>query len=159
PNDGVRARMMAAELDLERVLAVPRTDVLEFARRVVGEGKRLVYLSDMYLDSGTIGDLLPHATFPDGPILVSNAIGARKAHGDAFEYVAALIGISVSRLLHVGDNARVDGLAARRAGAGTVLVDRAPLQLNRPFETHSVDIAPDIGDSVMLGLAANLCGS
>ena len=63
-----------------------------------------------------------------GPDVVVTSVGCgwRKPHARIFETTADELGVSLSELVHVGDDARTDG-GAGRVGARSVLLDDVPL--------------------------------
>ncbi|MEJ7800523.1 MAG: HAD family hydrolase [Ilumatobacter sp.] len=144
-----------AELELEFELSLPRLDVRRLAIRAHDEGRRVAYLSDMYLPSSVIRSLLDQSGFPAGDVLVSNEIGCSKASGEAYEHLRRHTGVPADRTLHVGDNLRVDGLSAAKRGVRPLVIERATLDLRRPLETHPVPETAPIGDSIVLGMAVN----
>jgi FMN phosphatase YigB (HAD superfamily) len=154
-DPSMREHLLQAELELEHRFSVARAEVLAFARRVVESGRRLVYLSDMYLPSATIAGLLDRADFPKADVLVSNETGVSKANGDAYGDLCRRFGAAPGRTLHVGDNLRADGWSAARRGLRAIIVDRALLDLRRELETHPVPDAVSVGDGVILALGAN----
>ena len=128
PSGEARDRLVTAATELElaieeRVLeVVPGTrELLEWVR---GEGKRVVFATDMYFTSAQIRRLL-RATdlerfFDAG--YVSNDLGVRKASGRLFERLLAEERISPAEFLFVGDSPWSDRDQPRRLGIPWLLV-------------------------------------
>lgn len=152
-------RLKHAEVELERWAARGRPEVAAFATRAADHGVRVVYMSDMYLSSLVIAELLADAGLPRGDVLVSNETAASKASGRAFAALYRRYDVAPDRVLHLGDNARADGVAAVRAGSRALVVDRVALDLRRPFETYHVPASCPIGDSIALGTAVATAGA
>jgi len=60
-------------------------------------------------------------------VVTSVGCGWRKPHAAIFETTADALGVQLSNLVHVGDDARTDG-GAERAGARSVLLKDVPLE-------------------------------
>ncbi|MEO9904461.1 HAD hydrolase-like protein [Nisaea sp.] len=79
---------------------------------------RTVFLSDMYLDSRRIGQILAakhHSGSP--PKIYSSADGnGSKIDGGLFDYVSKALNVEPSHALHIGDNLEHDYRGAKRRG-------------------------------------------
>lgn len=110
--------LMTAELEteLEYCRAVPET--LRRIKDLRDSGKRVVFVSDMYLSSREMGRIFAAKGIPydEGSIYVSCEHGAGKSNG-LFSKVLEKERCAPSGLEHVGDNFDVDVLPARRLGA------------------------------------------
>ena len=79
---------------------------------------RIVFLSDMYIDSRRIGRILK-AKLPSAslPVIFSSADGqGSKSAGGLFDHVARLSGVKPGNALHIGDNLEHDYRGAKRRG-------------------------------------------
>ncbi len=78
---------------------------------------------------GLVDQTLTRASLPIefDTVVTSLDCGWRKPHDRAFEAVAEALGVSLSALVHVGDDARTDG-GARTTDATAVLIEETPLQ-------------------------------
>ena len=85
----------------------------------LGRRFRLGSLSNGNADLATIG-LLPHFVAS----LNARQIGAAKPDRRCFEALAAALGCTSREILYVGDEPELDVAAARRAGFGTVWMNR-----------------------------------
>ncbi len=115
-----------AELDIEERVVFPlpgAADTLRYVRD--GLGKRVVFVSDMYLPTHAIRRLLAHCgldTFFAGGY-VSTDLGVRKATGRLFERLLQLEQVEPSQIVVVGDNPVSDFAQPRRFGIRALLVE------------------------------------
>lgn len=151
--------MLELEVATEARWLRPRTgviDALSFAAR----GKRLVALSDMYMDAATLAHVLPRdaAQLPQA-WYVSCETGWRKDRGDVWQALPRAVGVAPGRWLHVGDNERSDVQVPQWHGLLTpvhVLRPAALLEVVpglRALRPRSHDGAWQ--DALWLGLVAN----
>ena len=97
------------ELATEARLLKPRHALLDAAHAHARAGKRVVAVSDMYLDANDLRRVLPAAlTGVLREIYVSCNTGWRKDSGEAWRRLPEQLGISPTRWLHVGDNEHSD---------------------------------------------------
>lgn len=98
--------MMSAELQLERQLLTPREDIREVYQYAVECGKRIIAVSDMYMSSKFLQDLLHEKGYEKvEQVYVSCEERARKDSGDLYERLLEKEGIAhASQLVHIGDN-------------------------------------------------------
>lgn len=134
-------------------------DMVDYA---VKQGKQIVYLSDMYLDTDYIADLLRKHDYPKlDNIYVSSDIKKTKHHGELFEHLIEDLGCSPKDILHIGDNIHSDIGQGKSYGLSV-------FHIPRPIETffcnqrnqqlwHGPDDARNMSRSVLLGLIANKC--
>jgi len=104
PSETVE-RIRRIEVDNEITLALPRHGMAEIVARLQGEGKKIVYLSDMYLPSDVIREILAHTGIvaSKDQILVSSETGIRKDTGAVWRQYRQRIA-----QYHVGDNEHSD---------------------------------------------------
>ncbi|MBD7922549.1 rhamnan synthesis F family protein [Xanthomonas bonasiae] len=97
------------ELDTEARLLRPRQALVAAAAALAGNGRRLVAVSDMYLDSADLQRVLPSAVrgLPQA-WYVSCETGWRKDDDQAWERLPAREGVAARQWLHVGDNEQAD---------------------------------------------------
>lgn len=107
---GARAQdIRVLEEEAEFAMLRPRPDVCAAARALAAAGKRLVLVSDMYLDAVFLRRLLArHDLDFFAALHVSNVLGARKDNGTMWQVLPAREGVAPERWLHVGDNEHAD---------------------------------------------------
>lgn len=141
------------EIDTEFRLCVPRKDMVAVYNAVKKMGRRVILVSDMYLNKAHIVAML-HKCGITGydEIFLSCEVGARKDDGSIWDLVFA--GLDSEKFIHVGDNFCSDSqiLMDRGVDSQLVLNSRALLEISdfsylRKYATESV------ANSIMLGQA------
>lgn len=107
----------AQECALELSAAVPNDSVLEAVRQLHAQGKRLYYISDMYLPPEQITSMLVRCGYDmlDGGF-VSSTYGVQKRSGKLFHCFLHETGLKASEVLFIGDDWRADVAGAALAG-------------------------------------------
>ncbi|MCI7568401.1 MAG: hypothetical protein MSH25_03370 [Desulfovibrio sp.] len=116
--------LMAEELRCERILLRPRPDMLDLCRAAARAGKRVVAVSDMYLPSDFLLEVLHEKGFADvAAVYVSAELKARKTDdGALFEAMLKAENVSPEAVLHLGDDRRGDVVEPLRRGIAAVHV-------------------------------------
>ncbi|WP_321879083.1 class I SAM-dependent methyltransferase [Paraburkholderia bannensis] len=146
---------MLAEMDEERKALAANPTILAMANAALARGKRVIFVSDMYLPSDFLGEILLREGFPKADVFVSCEHLAGKWENKLFEIVATRCGVDGSKILHVGDNFNSDKIHAERAGwramhyRDTVAARPYALQL---IDTSKLRI-DNVATSVTVGLA------
>src|SRR5262249_2081336 len=92
-------------------------EVLELVRFCRDAGKRVIAITDSYIDAGRLTVLLRlHGVEGFAATYASCDAGRSKFRGGLFDHVLAREGISADRLLHIGDNLAADVYSARSSG-------------------------------------------
>ncbi|CAD7735802.1 hypothetical protein LMG31886_36670 [Xanthomonas hydrangeae] len=153
--------LQALEVALEARLLQPRRAVIAAATQLQQRGTRLVALSDMYLDSTLLQQILPpEASALPAAWYVSCETGWRKDADSAWKKVPDIEKIDTSQWLHVGDNEHGD---IQRPQMHKLLT---PVHVLRPSALLDVvpalrPLRPPLGaatrwqDQLWLGLLAN----
>ena len=134
------AGLAQKEMELERRLCHARKAGRYLFDQALRSGRRVILLSDMYLRSGQLRELLAGNGFPfvkegseicgqegrmipDGnsdrepiPVYVSSETGLRKSTGSMFRKLPEILGVEPSQILHIGDSMQSDILPARENG-------------------------------------------
>lgn len=109
---------LQAELDLEQqsCRANPQAAAYLIAARELG--LPIAFVSDMYLPSGFIRQMLEHhgLATPADLVLVSNEHRTSKAAGGLFKKLEQALQKPLATILHVGDNEEADGASPLRLG-------------------------------------------
>lgn len=102
------------EIQCEKDFMLPRRDVAEVLEYAVSQGKTVSIISDMYLTSEILADIL-HSTGIDQyhKIYVSCEYGKGKGNGLFDDYKKNVEG---KKCIHIGDNRQSDVIAARQYG-------------------------------------------
>lgn len=149
------------ELSLEQAWLRPRTAILETAQAASRGGKRVIGVSDMYLDAATLQQVLPSSVSELlQRIYVSCETGWRKDSGEAWRVLPRRESVEAADWLHVGDNEHADVQLPQSLGfihpvhtlRPGALLDVVPsLRLLRP----PTPVLERWQDQLWLGLLAN----
>ena len=111
---------MRAEIETEEQFCAPNPYMLELARLLHRQGKRIILVSDMYLPAQEIERLVRGCGYPEPEAcFVSCECGCSKGDGGLYRTVEKYLG--KLRYVHIGDNPQSDGEQARKAGWESVL--------------------------------------
>lgn len=104
------ARLKKEEMLCERTLLQPRPDMLELCRAAQAAGKRIVAVSDMYLPSSFLLEVLHEKDFAAvEAVYVSAEHKARKSDSGAlFDIMLRKEQVDAANVLHMGDHTRSD---------------------------------------------------
>lgn len=113
-----REKIMHLECALESQLIRPIPIARGIIQAARNEGKRVVFVSDMYLPSEFIKEqLVRHSFWEEGDVLyVSNEYGKSKATGQLFRELLSREGVSPTQVSHYGNDLRVDVQGAKKVG-------------------------------------------
>lgn len=103
-------RLKNEELHCERVLLQPRPGMQELCRAAQAAGKRIIAVSDMYLPSAFLQEVLREKGFDAvDAVYVSAEHKARKSDGGAlFDIMLRRENVAAAAVLHLGDDPRSD---------------------------------------------------
>ena len=134
--------MRLEEIDLELESVRPIRCIGNRIEQLRAAGKRIVFISDMYLPSAVIRRMLVERGLALGnePVYVSGELGVTKRSGKLFEHVLAREGLRPPQLRHVGDSIVGDFLAAkRRRVKATLLTHALPNRFEEVLRDGSAD--------------------
>jgi hypothetical protein len=122
--------MHEAEIAIEGRSLIANRELLDWLVAMRAEGKPVIAISDIYLPTAAVRDLIFEKTggTPIERTYVSSDFGQTKHSGKLFASVAAVEGMPLGRMLHCGDHPRSDLAMPRAAGMQAVLLPRPPLQ-------------------------------
>ncbi len=153
----IAALELAAEREVCRVNPVIR----HFYRHCLERGCRVVFLSDMYLPTEAIAEILAQCGY-DGheTVLVSAALGVSKGDGGLYRQALRRLGVAPDRWLHIGDNQRADVVQARAHGLRVAPYQPASCAVPSTHERRAArpwrnGAAAAAGDTVAFGLVSN----
>lgn len=117
--------MMQAEEAVERAMLIPNPSVCRLIEQQRAEGYRIAFISDMYLSSQFLRQVLESygCCQAEDIVFVSCEHHARKDTGALYEVVRQAL--HPSEWLHYGDNLRSDVKMARKKGLQAVHIDTA----------------------------------
>ncbi|MEA5092180.1 hypothetical protein SDC9_31395 [bioreactor metagenome] len=120
-SDEAKQQLMTLEENVEYGLSCGVFPIIKQINSLQNAGKRIVFISDMYLDECFIRKLLIKAepSFIDIPLYVSSTYGKTKATGDLFAIVKDKENIPNHQWLHIGDNPYSDVAVPQKLGLRT----------------------------------------
>lgn len=103
------SKLLNLEISTEIDILIPRKEVIDAAKLAKTQNKRLILISDTYLESTHIEKILKAKgiDFFD-KMYISCETGKRKDRGDLWDYVIECEGLTPGNYLHVGDNEETD---------------------------------------------------
>ena len=146
------------EQDLEREMLVPVLSMRDKVNECRKRGNKIIYISDMYLSSEFLIDILrQYGFYQDGDSLyISCECGALKWNGELFKYVKEKEGLkSFRRWHHYGDNKQGDYKAPKKLGIKCTLINHA----YTPYQQQWIDNDYSLGfkyPSILVGLGRAL---
>jgi predicted HAD superfamily hydrolase len=98
------------EVDYEKDNLAPNRPLVDLLRTARTRGKKVVYISDMYLSGADVAELIAHH-IPDSPFdagFLSSDIGLTKRGGLLFDHVCAALNLPPAEVFHLGDSRHAD---------------------------------------------------
>ena len=161
-SEEIAQKIKGIEEAYELLLCCPRKDILWIFNRLKEAGKTIILISDMYLKSETISDMLKKCGYDgwDG-MWLSCEKGLRK---DNFTMWNQFFGeYDKKQCIHVGDNMRSDIQIPMDMGANTyfILSGSLAFRLSSLYEKIAPKYKGSVSDSILLGSFINelICNS
>ena len=108
-DEKVIKKLQSLEIETEGRLLEPRPAVVDFAKAVKEKGKRVILISDMYLEPIDIKRFLKKYNLDMfDAVYLSSGTGLRKDNGTMWPYVLEMEKVSRGKFLHIGDNEQSD---------------------------------------------------
>lgn len=124
-----------SELSFEKQILQPNPEMRSVFNRVKDSGKRIILLSDMYLSSQSISEILTKNGY-DGyeKLYMSCEYRKSKHYGELFSHVIDEMNIDVKDFVHIGDNYVSDVRAPLSIGIKAVKYSKV---IDRYFKSHN----------------------
>lgn len=138
-----KAYQIELQLELQHTYLNP--EMLEFINICVAKEKRIILVSDMYLNKTQIEQLLVKSGFDLNVVerlFVSSEYGISKNSGRLFKYIKEIY--PNERILHIGDNYTADYVKARQNDVVSVHYDRFTKHNELIFEMEKSIVSSDI---------------
>ncbi len=111
------------EIETEKQVSYANSFMKEVYDRCVAQGKRVILISDMYLDSITISDILEKNGYSGWQkLFISCECESDKRHGRLYKHVKKILATKGHNICHFGDNLVSDYFMARFNGLKAVRV-------------------------------------
>lgn len=131
--DKKKKEMQELEKKLELELCVQNKELYPIYKYCV-KNKRIILISDMYLDRGLIEKILKKNGFCSyEKLYISNEHNMTKGTGDLYEYVKK--DFDKERMIHIGNSFRADFCNARKKGLYSIKV---PTDYNRLLRKYKI---------------------
>lgn len=147
------------EILLEKQVLRYNPFVKYFYDRAIALGKKVIAISDMYLPSGFLIEILFEQGYTDiSKIFVSSEYKKTKAKKHLYEEVVKDLNVKPSKILHIGDNLKSDYFSAIDAGYKALFVDK---YTNKFYKTRTgkkcvklLKKAPSLDLSILVAIYA-----
>lgn len=114
---------MRLECELEINLCTKNLEIEPIYQWCLDNNKKIIIISDMYLDYDTIEKILSKNGICDYErLFISNLENKTKQSGNLYHQVAEQLEVSPSQIIHVGNSFVADYYNAKKVGYGTVKV-------------------------------------
>ncbi len=148
-ND-IIARLIDSEIETEQDHCIARDTVIAAYRYALNNGKKIFFTSDMYLSKDVIKKLLSKCGIDEGyELLVSNEFGTSKLSGELFDLLVNKA--DGKRILHIGDDLKVDKQNAEKKGVDSFLIRSAYDMLSASDYATLFDYLENENDKDYLG--------
>lgn len=113
------------ELQMELDAVFQNTEIYQWYRYAISQGKRVIATSDMYLNGCQIRKMIEKCGYAEIAEVYSSAdLRCTKYEKTIFNAVAEKEGVQGKEILHIGDNLKADVENARQSGWNAVWYDR-----------------------------------
>ena len=129
-DKNVSIELKKREIELEKNYCQPNFEVVELLNELRKNGKRIIAISDMYLSSTTILQILNKCKIVVDNIYVSCECNAKKSDGTLFKYVLKKENLCNYNMIHIGDSLKADIFGAKFAGIKSIHVKKNPVKYN-----------------------------
>ena len=111
------------EKELEIKLCIVNENFINTYYSLKESDKKIVIISDMYLDTGTIKKILLKNNIYYDKLYLSSEIKKAKFTGSLYDYVLNDLNIESDQIIHYGDNKTSDVINPRKKGIKSILVN------------------------------------
>lgn len=134
-----------AELKIEKKALQLNRPLYQVYRYCKENHKKVLIISDMYLPSDFLQDVLKKYEIEYDACFISSDYGVQKVTGNLFKVALQQCQLQPSQVIHIGDSVRGDFLGARKAGMAFVLLPKIMNQtkwidLHNPLNQKCFDV-------------------
>ncbi len=116
-----------AEVKWEIELAYPNPVIKQVYDWCRQKKKKMMFISDMYLDKNTVSEILRKCGYLNGEkIYISSEQGLLKTTGNLFKYVKRDMYIDDQKWIHIGDSLRGDYIGAKKNNIEAIRIATNP---------------------------------
>ena len=143
--------VLQTELETEKAVTEPRTEVVELLEYAVQAGKHVVLTSDMYLPGYILKELLEHHNIRGFKELYVSCDKKKWKMGNLYEELIDLRKEN-EKILHIGDNPQSDGIACEQYGIESVLIPSALAMASHFGWKASMEAAETLMERCLVGM-------
>ena len=121
-----REGLMRLECETELAVAAPNPPIKRVYDACMRQGKKALFISDMYLPAKVVAELLRKNGYDPTSLYVSCEAGQRKKDGGLFSHVRQAERLAPAQWCHIGDSISADYLSPKRLGIEAILIERDP---------------------------------
>lgn len=111
------------EEELEIKICVINKNFINTYYNLKEENKKIIIISDMYLDGDTIKKILSKNNISYDKLYLSSEIKKTKHTGSLYNHVLNDLGINPNQIIHYGDNKNSDFINPKKMGINAVLIN------------------------------------
>lgn len=126
-NEIEKDRLMQLECQTEIAVSTPNIPMKLIYEECVRQGKIILFISDMYLPTDVIMDILRKNGYMTGKLYVSSESGFTKRSGKMFTHILKQEKITIENWIHIGDAISSDYLIPKKLGIRSFLIDHTPV--------------------------------
>lgn len=125
-TDDDQETLMAMEFALELDAIRPIVTMIELLKKARTRSEKIIFTTDMYLDSEHIQKLLCHINVYQNQdtIYASSDLNRTKASGHLFKYILERENCKPGEILHIGNNYAIDIIPAEQCGLATLYYNK-----------------------------------
>lgn len=140
------------EIAIEKEVLIVRSDVLEIYNKCLEMGKRVFLISDMYISSEIMQDILSDKGIKEYSGLYISCDSKKLKLQGLFEQYKSDIGVEGALCFHIGDHRIHDGICAELAGIRYCLIDSCYKKAMDLGYKDCIENAHFLEERVMLGM-------
>lgn len=154
--------LFTEEMNMEKTLLYRRESIFKLYEYAVHYGKRIIAISDMYLDSSFISEILTQNGYNKiDSIYISCDEEARKDEGHLYDVVCKKENVLPNSIIHIGDNYYSDYVVPKRKKIRSFwypscveIASSCKVGINRLININDIQ---DVNAKIVYGFAINKC--
>lgn len=124
-SDEWKKMLQELEKQTEIKICTPNLKIKPIYEKALKAGKKVIITSDMYLDQGTVRQILYKCGYEKfEKLYLSSTLGVCKARGNIYEVIKRDYPVLQGNILHIGDNIKSDYFMPRKKGIDAILINK-----------------------------------
>lgn len=133
-DDSLKKTAIENEINTEISISTPNMEIVDLFNKIKTQ-KKIILITDMYLHRTVIEKILNKCSISGFKSLyISNEIMKTKAEGALFRYVIDELGVSPSKILHVGNSFKADYFKARLNGLKAIKISTDQCRTRKKYK-------------------------